>query len=71
VHNLGKITLGKLPLGEYQLNINDINISIRVVKGKVMDVNDFVVLENGNIKISIDNIKESILWTFMFLIYIR
>ena len=50
VHNLGKITLGKLPLGEYQLNINDINISIRVVKGKVMDVNDFVVLENGNIK---------------------
>ena len=50
VHNLGKITLSKLPLGEYQLDINGTFISIRVVKGKVMDVNDFVVLENGNIK---------------------
>ena len=50
VHNLGKITLSKLSLGEYHLDINGTVISIRVVKGKVMDVNDFVVLENGNIK---------------------
>ena len=50
VHNLGKITLSKLPLGEYQLDINGTIISIKVVKGKVMDVNDFVVLDNGNIK---------------------
>ena len=50
VHNLGKITLSKLPLGEYSLDINGTIISIKVVKGKVMDVNDFVVLDNGNIK---------------------
>jgi hypothetical protein len=50
VHNLGKITLSKLPLGEYSLDINGTIILIKVVKGKVMDVNDFVVLDNGNIK---------------------
>ena len=50
MHNLGKITLSKLPLGEYSLDINGTIILIKVVKGKVMDVNDFVVLDNGNIK---------------------
>ena len=50
VHNLGKIILPKLSIGEYELEINDIFVSIKVVKGKTMDINDFVILENGNIK---------------------
>ena len=55
VHNLGKIILPKLLKGKYKLNIDDLtSIDINVVKGKLMDDNDFIVLENGNIKYNND-----------------
>ena len=50
IHNIGKIILPKLSQGEYQLDINGSFINIKVVKGKEMDIKDFIVLENGNIR---------------------
>ena len=50
IHNLGKIILPKLTKGQYRLNINGTFITIKVIKGKTMDINDFIVLENGNIR---------------------
>ena len=50
IHNLGKIIVSKLTKGQYHLTINDDTYIIKVVKGKVMDIDDFIVLENGNIR---------------------
>ena len=55
LHNLGNLTLPKLSKGEYSLDINDNKIFIKVIKGKVMDIKDFIVLENGNIKYNNNN----------------
>ena len=49
-NNLGNITLPKLTKGNYRLTINDEHIEIMVIKGKVMDIPDFIVTEKGNIK---------------------
>ena len=59
IYKLGKIILPKLTKGEYHLNINGNLIVIKVVKGKVMDINDFIVLENGNIRYN-NNLEASI-----------
>ena len=49
-HNLGNITLPKLSEGSYKMIINENNIIINVIKGKVMDIKDFIVTDSGNIK---------------------
>ena len=50
VNNLGKIIVPKLTKGRYHLFINKDLFVITVVKGKVMNIEDFIVLENGNIR---------------------
>ena len=47
--------LPKLSQGEYQLEINDEKIIIKVEKGKIMNIDDFIILENGYIKYNNDN----------------
>ena len=59
VHNLGNIHIPKLTKGEYKLIIDEKEIRINVLKGKVMDINDFIVLEDGNIRYN-NNIESSI-----------
>ena len=50
IYNLGKIKLPKLLKGQYQLNIyDDICITINVLKGEIMKINEFIILENGSI----------------------
>ena len=58
-HNLGKLTLPKLSEGNYRLTINENNIEIRVIKGKVMDIQDFIITEKGNIRYN-NNVESSI-----------
>ena len=63
-HKLGNIILPKLSEGNYILNteyssINELNIKIKVKKGKVMDIKDFIITDNG--EIIYNNNQESIL----------
>ena len=59
INNLGNITLPKLSKGNYRLQINENNIEITVIKGEVMDIQDFIVTEKGNIRYN-NNIEPSI-----------
>ena len=59
INNLGNITLPKLSKGNYRLQINENNIEITVIKGEVMDIQDFIVTEKGNIRYN-NNIESSI-----------
>ena len=59
INNLGKIIIPKLSKGNYSLKINDKLIEIIVIKGKVMDIPDFIVTEEGNIKYN-NNVETSI-----------
>ena len=58
-HNLGNIALPKLSEGIYKLVINDCDIIINVIKGKVMDIQDFVLTDSGNIRYN-NNVETSI-----------
>ena len=63
-HKLGNIILPKLSEGNYILNteyssINELNIKIKVKKGKVMDIKDFIITDNE--EIIYNNNQESIL----------
>ena len=58
-NNLGNIILPKLTKGNYSLKINDNMIEIRVIKGKVMDIQDFIVTEKGEIRYN-SNVETSI-----------
>ena len=58
-NNLGKIILPKLSKGNYSLKINDNMIEIKVIKGKIMDIPDFIITEEGNIKYN-NNVETSI-----------
>ena len=59
VNNLGNITLPKLSKGYYDLFINSTSIIINVIKGKVMEIQDFIVTEEGDIKYN-NNVESSI-----------
>ena len=59
INNLGNITLPKLQKGNYRLRINENNIEISVIKGKVMDIQDFIVTEKGDIRYN-NNVEPSI-----------
>jgi hypothetical protein len=50
VNNLGNISLPKLSKGNYRLKIDDDIIEISVIKGEVMEIPDFIVTENGDIR---------------------
>ena len=58
-NHLGNITLPKLAKGNYLLTINGHNIEIKVIKGKVIDIPDFIVTENGSIRYN-NNLENSI-----------
>jgi len=58
-NNLGNVTLPKLSEGNYRLTINENVIEIKVIKGKVMDIQDFVITEKGNIRYN-NNVEPSI-----------
>jgi len=58
-NNLGNITLPKLSEGTYRLRINENEIEIRVIKGKVMDIQDFIITDKGNIRYN-NNVEPSI-----------
>ena len=58
-NNLGTITLPKLTEGNYILPISEIPIKIKVIKGKVMDIQDFVITDKGNIRYN-SNVEPSI-----------
>jgi hypothetical protein len=58
-HNLGNIALPKLSEGNYRLTINENIIEIRVIKGKVMDIQDFIITDKGNIRYN-SNVEPSI-----------
>ena len=59
VNNLGKIILPKLSKGYYNLYIKYSHIKINVIKGKVMEIQDFIVTEEGHIKYN-SNVESSI-----------
>ena len=46
---LGNITLPKLKKGNYNLHLNDETISIRVIKGSKMKINNYVLTDEENI----------------------
>ena len=58
-NRLGNITLPKLTKGNYSLIINDNRVEIKVIKGKVMDIPDFIVTEKGTIRYN-NNLENSI-----------
>jgi hypothetical protein len=58
-HNLGNVSLPKLFEGNYRLTINENIIELRVIKGKVMDIQDFIITEKGNIRYN-NNVESSI-----------
>ena len=58
-NNLGNIKLPKLSKGTYKLKINEIEIDIKVIKGEVMDINDFIITEKGKIMYN-NNVESSI-----------
>lgn len=58
-HNLGNVSLHKLSEGNYRLAINENIIELRVIKGKVMDIQDFNITEKGNIRYN-NNVESSI-----------
>ena len=58
-NNLGNIILPKLTKGNYSLKINDNMIQIMVIKGKVMDIPDFIVTEKGEIRYN-NNVETAI-----------
>ena len=58
-NHLGNITLPKLAKGSFRLEINENTIEIRVIKGKVMDIPDFIVTEKGSIRYN-NNLQNSI-----------
>ena len=51
-HNLGNILVPKLTKGNYRLKIDEnmADIDIKVIKGKVMDIKEFIISEEGNIR---------------------
>ena len=59
VNNLGSITLPKLCKGNYRLVTNENEIHINVIKGKVMDINDFIITEKDIIRYN-NNVETSI-----------
>ena len=65
-NNLGNIALPKLKKGEYDLYINNIKISIEVIKGNKMPINNYIITEdeknifyinNSEPPISIENVS--------------
>ena len=58
-HNLGNVALPKLSEGIYKLIINDCDIIINVIKGKIMDIQDFIITDTGNIRYN-NNVETSI-----------
>ena len=58
-NNLGNIIIPKLNKGNYRLVINRRVTEIKVIKGKVMDIPDFIVTEKGEIRYN-NNVETSI-----------
>ena len=58
-HNLGNVALPKLSEGIYKLIINDCDIIINVIKGKIMDIQDFIITDSGYIRYN-NNVETSI-----------